>query len=116
MTTLPPEKAPAEDGLAAVYAERLEIEGAFDELKTHLRGSCVVLRAASCPPRQPFPSRQKERLFQAILQEILEQRVQSSRGRSIPRVVRRKNARLRDSCEKRKTPKIRLEDRCVAES
>ncbi len=44
VTTLQPEIAPA-DELAALYAERWEIEGAFDELKTHLRGSRVVLRS-----------------------------------------------------------------------
>jgi len=36
--------APAEE-LAALYHERWEIEGALDELKTHLRGSKIVLRS-----------------------------------------------------------------------
>jgi hypothetical protein len=36
--------APAED-LAALYHERWEIEGALDELKTHLRGRKIVLRS-----------------------------------------------------------------------
>jgi hypothetical protein len=36
--------APAEE-LAALYHERWEIEGAFDELKTHLRGAQMVLRS-----------------------------------------------------------------------
>jgi IS4 transposase len=31
--------------LAALYHERWEIEGALDELKTHLRGARVVLRS-----------------------------------------------------------------------
>jgi IS4 transposase len=31
--------------LAALYHERWEIETAFDELKTHLRGSRIVLRS-----------------------------------------------------------------------
>jgi hypothetical protein len=31
--------------LAALYPERWEIEGAFDELKTHLRGGRIVLRS-----------------------------------------------------------------------
>ncbi len=43
-TILDPEKAPAEE-LAALYHERWEIETVFDELKTHLRGSRVVLRS-----------------------------------------------------------------------
>jgi hypothetical protein len=38
------EKAPAEE-LAALYHERWEIETALDELKTHLRGSRIVLRS-----------------------------------------------------------------------
>ena len=43
-TILDPEKAPALD-LAALYHERWEIETAFDELKTHLRGARIVLRS-----------------------------------------------------------------------
>lgn len=44
-TLLDAEQAPAEE-LAALYPERWELEGAFDELKTHLRGgSQVVLRS-----------------------------------------------------------------------
>ena len=31
--------------LAALYAERWEIENALDELKTHLRGARIVLRS-----------------------------------------------------------------------
>lgn len=38
------EKAPAHE-LAALYHERWEIETALDELKTHLRGSRIVLRS-----------------------------------------------------------------------
>jgi hypothetical protein len=37
-------QAPAEE-LAAVYHERWEIETALDELKTHLRGSRIILRS-----------------------------------------------------------------------
>ena len=37
-------QAPAEE-LAALYHERWEIETALDELKTHLRGSQIVLRS-----------------------------------------------------------------------
>jgi Insertion element 4 transposase N-terminal/Transposase DDE domain len=37
-------QAPAQD-LAALYHERWEIEGALDELKTHLRGRKIVLRS-----------------------------------------------------------------------
>jgi hypothetical protein len=43
-TILDPEAAPAEE-LAALYHERWEIEGALDELKTHLRGARIVLRS-----------------------------------------------------------------------
>jgi Insertion element 4 transposase N-terminal/Transposase DDE domain len=45
-TILDPEVAPAEE-LALVYAERWEIESAFDELKTHQRGPRTVLRSKS---------------------------------------------------------------------
>ena len=45
-TILDPDAAPAEE-LAALYHERWEIEGAFDELKTHLRGRQIVLRSKS---------------------------------------------------------------------
>lgn len=41
---LDPDEAPAEE-LAALYHERWEIEGALDELKTHLRGAQIVLRS-----------------------------------------------------------------------
>lgn len=41
---LDPEQAPAAE-LAALYHERWEIESAFDELKTHLRGARIVLRS-----------------------------------------------------------------------
>ncbi len=43
-TILDPTQAPAAE-LAALYHERWEIEGAFDELKTHLRGARIVLRS-----------------------------------------------------------------------
>lgn len=43
-TILDPELAPAHE-LAALYHERWEIETALDELKTHLRGSRIVLRS-----------------------------------------------------------------------
>ena len=43
-TILDPTVAPAEE-LAALYHERWEIETAFDEFKTHLRGARVVLRS-----------------------------------------------------------------------
>lgn len=41
---LDPEAAPASE-LAALYHERWEIEGVFDEFKTHLRGNSTVLRS-----------------------------------------------------------------------
>jgi hypothetical protein len=43
-TILDPDQAPAAE-LAALYCERWEIEGALDELKTHLRGARMVLRS-----------------------------------------------------------------------
>ena len=43
-TVLHPGNAPAGE-LAALYHERWEIETAFDELKTHLRGAQIVLRS-----------------------------------------------------------------------
>jgi hypothetical protein len=43
-TILEPERAPAAE-FAALYHERWEIETAFDELKTHLRGAQIVLRS-----------------------------------------------------------------------
>ena len=43
-TILDAAKAPAGE-LAALYDERGEIETAFDELKTHLRGARIVLRS-----------------------------------------------------------------------
>lgn len=43
-TILDPDAAPASE-LAALYHERWEIETAFDELKTHLRGGRIVLRS-----------------------------------------------------------------------
>jgi hypothetical protein len=45
-TLLNPEEAPAEE-LASAYAQRWEIELAFDELKTHQRGARTVLRSKS---------------------------------------------------------------------
>jgi hypothetical protein len=45
-TLLDHHKAPAKD-LAASYAQRWEIETAFDELKTHQRGARAVLRSKS---------------------------------------------------------------------
>jgi hypothetical protein len=43
-TMLDPKLAPAKE-LAALYQERWEIETALDELKTHLRGTQIVLRS-----------------------------------------------------------------------
>ena len=43
-TILVPEEAPAPE-LAALYQQRWEIETAFDEFKTHLRGARIVLRS-----------------------------------------------------------------------
>jgi hypothetical protein len=53
-TILDPGQAPAAE-LAALYHERWEIEGALDELKTHLRGARVVLRSKTAAlVRQEF--------------------------------------------------------------
>ena len=53
-TILDPAQAPAAE-LAALYHERWEIEGALDELKTHLRGAQVVLRSKTAElVRQEF--------------------------------------------------------------
>ena len=43
-TLLDPEQAPGQE-LAALYHERWEIEGVFDEFKTHLRANSTVLRS-----------------------------------------------------------------------
>ncbi len=43
-TILDPDDAPGAE-LAVLYHERWEIEGAFDEFKTHLRGRQVILRS-----------------------------------------------------------------------
>jgi IS4 transposase len=43
-TLVDPDEAPAEE-LALAYAQRWEIEGALDELKTHQRGARTVLRS-----------------------------------------------------------------------
>jgi hypothetical protein len=43
-TLLEPDGAPAGE-LAALYGQRWELEGAFDELKTHQRGPRIVLRS-----------------------------------------------------------------------
>jgi hypothetical protein len=47
-TLLAAEQAPAEE-LAALYPERWELEGAFDELKTHLRGGGQVVLRSKTP-------------------------------------------------------------------
>ena len=45
VTTILDHGQAAAEALAAIYHERWEIEGALDELKTHLRGARVVLRS-----------------------------------------------------------------------
>ena len=47
-TLLDPVEAPAV-GLAALYPERWEMEGVFDELKTHLRGGQLVVLRSKTP-------------------------------------------------------------------
>jgi IS4 transposase len=45
LTTIVDPKSATAEQLARLYAQRWEIEGLFDELKTHLRGGQVVLRS-----------------------------------------------------------------------
>ena len=45
---LEPQAAPALE-LAALYHERCEIEGVFDEIKTHMRSTSTVLRSEISP-------------------------------------------------------------------
>ena len=58
-TILDPRKAPAQE-LAALYHERWEIETAFDELKTHLRGARIV-------PRSKRPDLVKQEFYGLLL-------------------------------------------------
>ena len=136
-TILDPAPAPAEE-LAALYCERWEIEGALNELKTHLRGARIVLRsktpelvrqefygllmahfairglmheaalrADEDPDRLSYlhavrvvrrklaravaiPPRDKKAFHEAVLRELLDERVHSSRGLRCPRGVQRK--------------------------
>ena len=46
--------------------------------------------AASCRCSPRFPPRARRTLHRAVLEEILEERVVSSRGRQVPRGVKRK--------------------------
>ena len=134
---LEPERAPASE-LAAVYLERWEIETAFDELMTHLRGAWVVLRGKTpqlvkrefhglllahyatrklmheaaveagldpdclsflhavrgvrlrLPPFVMTAPSQRAALRESVLEEILGEPVDSSRGRRNSRAVKRK--------------------------
>jgi hypothetical protein len=121
-----------------LYHERWEIENAWDELKTHLRGAPIVLRSkrpelvqqefyglllahfavrgllheaalradedpdqlsflhavriVQCrlPRFAALPPRQRKGFPEAVLEEILQERVSSSRGRLSPHGVKRK--------------------------
>jgi len=136
-TIVDPDQAPTSE-LAALDHERWEIETAFDELKTHLRGARIVLRsktpdlvrqefygllmahfairglmheaalqANQDPDRLSFlhavrvvrrklalyptiPPRNKRAFHDAVLHEILQERVVSSRHRRNSRGVKRK--------------------------
>jgi hypothetical protein len=136
-TILDTDKAPAGE-LAALYHERWEIETAFDELKTHLRGARIVLRSKTPDlVRQEFygllmahfairglmheaalkadedpdqlsflhavrvirrkmaaygaiPPAKRRTFHDQVLDEILQERVVSSRNRRSPRGVKRK--------------------------
>ena len=46
--------------------------------------------AARCRCSRPFPPRAKRLLHEVVLDEILEERAESSRGRQVPRGVKRK--------------------------
>ena len=48
------------------------------------------LSAANFPSLSPFPPQEREAFHKVVLAEILEERVVSSRGRQIPRGVKRK--------------------------
>src|SRR5260370_7599449 len=48
------------------------------------------LSAANSPTSSLFPPQQRKAFHKAVLDEILEERVVSSRGRQIPRGVKRK--------------------------
>jgi hypothetical protein len=134
---LDPASAPAA-ALAALYPQRWEHEGVYDEFKTHLRGAQVVLRSktpdlvrqeffglclahyavrglmleaadqdtldptafpsptrfasfvASWPPRQFFPPPDRDHRHGLLLDELRAGRAASSRGRAVPRGVKRK--------------------------
>lgn len=93
-TLLDHESAPAEE-LAKLYHERWEIENAFDELKTHLRGRQVVLRSKT-------PSLVEQEFYGLLLTHYALRRVMHEaalKGRADPddisfvhtiRVIRRK--------------------------
>jgi hypothetical protein len=92
--------APAEEW-AALVPQRAEIEGALDELKTHVRGAPIVL-GIKTPDlvRQEFegllllPLGERKAFDEAVLDEILRERVVLSRGRRRPRGVTRKMSNL----------------------
>ena len=50
--------------------------------------------AASWLPCQPFPPELLTRWLQSVTSEVLEERVSSSRGRNVPRGVKRKMSRF----------------------
>ena len=61
--------------------------------------SCTLCAwsGAGCRYSRPFPPRARTALHEAVLDEILEERVASGRGRQVPRGVKRKmsNYKLR---------------------
>src|SRR5215217_6888488 len=77
-----------------------------------LTGSPSCMRCgwcgASCRCSRPFPPRHRHALHKAVLDEILEERVASSRGRQVPRGVKRKmsNYQLRPRVSQ---PTIRID-------
>ncbi len=74
-TILDAKAAPAEE-LAALYHERWEIETAFDELKTHLRGAKIVLRSKS-------PALVKQEFFGLMLAHFMIRNLMHQAAKSV---------------------------------
>ncbi|MGH7087747.1 MAG: transposase, partial [Stellaceae bacterium] len=75
-----------------MYEAALQADEEPDRLSFSMPcAACAVIPAfAGRPPSPPFPLRQRAAFHHAVLAEILEERVVSSRNRRIPRGVKRK--------------------------